>query len=270
MTDAPTLNSTVEWPSLSRFRLSTPRRRRGATLPSHPTPCRRYLRWSTREGVTLTTLLKFCAVLEWTTDPILTTNDVMMNKEQEHVQCLRQYISKLADLSCYYPVVEQRLSRSPHLSSPSSWPSLTTAPHSRSQQDRSSHPYLDRSGSRSASASFPLRDLNRGGPSSTYDDNSTCEPSPVSPATPHDRPGLVPLSILKEQSRMAVHTQSPSFPGAPLSFSRDWPSDQRGASRKPEIVHEPRVTDARLSACRHSCEDDDSDDDSTSHPLRPW
>ena len=68
---------------------------------------------------------------------------------------------------------------------------------------------------------------------------------------------------------MAVHTSS-SFPGAPLSFSRDWPSDQHGASRKPEIVHEPRVTDARLSACRHSCEDDDSDKDSTTHPLRPW
>lgn len=158
--------------------------------------------------------------------------------------------------------------KSSHPSSSASWPSLPAAPLSRSHHDRPSHLHSDRSGSRTASSLFPLRDLNHDAPSSSYDDNSTCDPSPVSPATPHDRPGLVPLSILKEQSRMAVHTSS-SFPGAPLSFSRDWPSDQRGASRKPEIVHEPRMTDARLSACRHSCEDDDSDKDST-HPLRPW
>jgi hypothetical protein len=68
---------------------------------------------------------------------------------------------------------------------------------------------------------------------------------------------------------MAVHTSSP-FAGAPLSSSRDWPSDPRGASRKPEIVHETRMTDARLSACRHSCEDGDSDKDSPTHPERPW
>lgn len=103
------------------------------------------------------------------------------------------------------------------------------------------------------------------------DGDSTCDPSPVSPETPHDRPGLVPLSILKERGTIRSPT---SFPGAaPLSLGRDWASDHRtGGIRKTETVNEalPRSTDARLSACRHSVEEDESDDESTGHPLRPW
>lgn len=154
----------------------------------------------------------------------------------------------------------------PHASA--SWSSLPGPPDSRSYQETPFHTYSDRSGSRSASTSFfPQRGLNLAVPSSTYD-SSTCETSPVSPETPHDRPGLVPLSILKEQSRVAQ--TSSSFPGAPLSFSRDWPTDYRGVSRRSENISEPRGMDARLSACRHSCEDDDSDSDSHRHPMRPW
>lgn len=151
-----------------------------------------------------------------------------------------------------------------------SWPPPPIAPLSRSHQERPSHLYSDRTESRSTSSSFfPQRDLDhRATPSSSFDENSTCDPSPVSPATPHDRPGLVPLSILKEQSRMAAPGPS-AFPSAPLSFSRDWPSDHRGGSRKSDITNEARLTDARLSACRHSCEED-SDSDSTTHPVRPW
>jgi hypothetical protein len=150
--------------------------------------------------------------------------------------------------------------KSPHSSS-ASWSV------SRSHQDHPSLAY-SHSASRSASTSFPQRGLNLTVPPSSYDDDSTCDPSPVSPETPHDRPGLVPLSILKEQSRVAQ--TSAFFSGAPLSFSRDWPTDHRGIIRKPENANEPRGTDARLSACRHSCEDDDSDNDSHRHPVRPW
>lgn len=160
-----------------------------------------------------------------------------------------------------------------------SWPS--TAALSRSHQDRPPFHHSDRTErERSANASslFPHRDgkLNLAVPSSREDydrddGDSTCDPSPVSPETPHDRPGLVPLSILKERGA----GRSPaSFPGAaPLSLGRDWSSDHRaGGIRKADAVGEalPRSTDARLSACRHSCEEDESDDESSGHPLRPW
>lgn len=148
-----------------------------------------------------------------------------------------------------------------------SWPGPPSAQLSRSHHDRPSPLYTDRVGSKYGSTSFPQRDFDHATHSS-YEDNSTCDPSPVSPTTPHDRPGLVPLSVLKEQSRLAGPPPS-SFPSA-LSYSRDWTSDTRDADRKSDISNEARLTDARLSACRHSCGEDDSDNESTTHPVRPW
>ncbi|KAJ7765943.1 hypothetical protein DFH07DRAFT_1014563 [Mycena maculata] len=85
---------------------------------------------------------------------------------------------------------------------------------------------------------------------SSRDGDSTCDPSPVSPATPRsavlgrDQLALVPLSILKEQSRMAAPY---SFP---VTFSHnDW-LVERGLSEE---------NDSRISACRYSCMTDSSE-----------
>jgi hypothetical protein len=98
-------------------------------------------------------------------------------------------------------------------------------------------------------------------PSDTSPDGySTCDPSPISPATPRSavlgkdnhQLALVPLSVLKEQSRNAVPY---SFP---VAFSHnDWLGD-RGL----------RVDESRISACRYSCLDDSAD--GVPVPLSSW
>ncbi|KAJ7680048.1 hypothetical protein B0H17DRAFT_1206193 [Mycena rosella] len=91
----------------------------------------------------------------------------------------------------------------------------------------------------------------------SHDGTSTCDPSPVSPATPrsavlgkdHQR-ALVPLAVLKEQSRMAAPY---SFP---VAFSHnDWLSDRTDS-------------DSRTSACRYSCVDPSSG--GVPVPLTSW
>ncbi|KAK7017337.1 transcriptional repressor XBP1 [Favolaschia claudopus] len=80
------------------------------------------------------------------------------------------------------------------------------------------------------------------------DSDSTCDPSPISPATPRsavlgskDQLALVPLSVLKEQqSRTAAY----SFP---VTFHNDWMSDSRDSPRS------DTDQDPRISACRYSC-----------------
>ncbi|KAF7375641.1 Transcriptional repressor XBP1 [Mycena sanguinolenta] len=80
------------------------------------------------------------------------------------------------------------------------------------------------------------------------DGNSTCEPSPISPATPHsavlgkEQLVLVPLSVLKEKSRTAAPYS------LPVAFHNDWLTD----GVRPD-------NDSRISACRYSCRDDSSD-----------
>ncbi|KAJ6468671.1 hypothetical protein C8R47DRAFT_1302439 [Mycena vitilis] len=84
----------------------------------------------------------------------------------------------------------------------------------------------------------------------TSSSGDSSNPSPVSPATPRSAVSgknplaLVPLSVLKEQSRqMAVPY---SFP---VAFHNDWLTDR-------DSVDAPR---AGISACRYSCIDDASD-----------
>ncbi|KAJ6543567.1 hypothetical protein DFH09DRAFT_1390749 [Mycena vulgaris] len=85
--------------------------------------------------------------------------------------------------------------------------------------------------------------------------DSTCDPSPISPVTPRsavlgkDELALVPLSVLKEKSRMAAPY---SFP---VAFSHnDWLAD--GGH------------DARISACRYSCIDESAE--AVPVPLASW
>ncbi|KAF8177125.1 hypothetical protein K438DRAFT_64027 [Mycena galopus ATCC 62051] len=84
---------------------------------------------------------------------------------------------------------------------------------------------------------------------SSRDGDSTCDPSPISPATPRsavlgkDQLALVPLSVLKEQKS---RTAAPySFP---VAFHNDWHTD----GVRPDH-------DARILACRYSCREDCSD-----------
>ncbi|KAJ7318808.1 hypothetical protein DFH08DRAFT_926744 [Mycena albidolilacea] len=92
-------------------------------------------------------------------------------------------------------------------------------------------------------------------PDISRDGDSTCDPSPISPATPRsavlgkDQLSLVPLSVLKQQSRTAAPY---SFP---VVFHNDWLTDDA----RP---------DSRISACRYSCMEDASD--STPLPLTSW
>lgn len=85
------------------------------------------------------------------------------------------------------------------------------------------------------------------------DSDSTCDPSPISPATPRSAVSggglsLVPLAVLKEQSRTAVPY---SFP---VAFSHN---DWLGASK-----------DSHISACRYSCRDESSE--GVPIPLASW
>ncbi|KAJ6578117.1 hypothetical protein B0H19DRAFT_575954 [Mycena capillaripes] len=100
-------------------------------------------------------------------------------------------------------------------------------------------------------------DLSRDG-----DSTSTCDPSPVSPATPRSAVlstsknplALVPLSVLKEQSRMAAPY---SFP---VAFHNDWLTDRT-----------ENGNDSRISACRYSCmEGSSSSDGGVPVPLASW
>ncbi|KAJ7503248.1 hypothetical protein B0H11DRAFT_577527 [Mycena galericulata] len=94
------------------------------------------------------------------------------------------------------------------------------------------------------------------------DGYSTCDPSPVSPATPRsavmsgkDQLSLVPLSVLKEQSRK---TAPYSFP---IAFSHnDWLTE-RGLGGDAD-------NDSRLSACGYSCKVESPD--SAPVPLKSW
>jgi len=92
-------------------------------------------------------------------------------------------------------------------------------------------------------------------PDSSHDGYSTCDPSPISPATPRsavlgkDQLALVPLSVLKEQSRTAAPY---SFP---VAFHNDW------LTERPD-------NDSRISACRYSCKEDSSD--GVPIPLTSW
>ena len=236
---------------------------------SHLIHYRRFRLSSIREVQDRVTLPKFFVASKWMMNQILKMKDGTM-KPLEVVLILPRRTSEF-QLFLIRGIFSHGLARS-------SWPS--TAALSRTHQDRLFHhsDRMDRGRSVNTSL-FPHQDgkLNLAVPSSREDydrddEDSTCDPSPVSPETPHDRPGLVPLSILKE--RGAGRSPS-SFPGAaPLSLGRDWTSDHRtgGIRKGAETVNEalPRSTDARLSACRHSCEGDGSDDEPGGHPLRPW
>lgn len=137
----------------------------------------------------------------------------------------------------------------------------------RSTHPSQSHYEQQRSRSPSEYSEYPPShhsDLSLSVPSeASHDGNSTCDPSPVSPATPRstlstkDSPlNLVPLSTLKGQSRLTPGPASYAFHGTPLVFN--------GANRSRD-----RDSDTRRSA-RRSFSDADSDADSSPRPLRPW
>lgn len=110
-------------------------------------------------------------------------------------------------------------------------------------------------------------------PSSHRDGTSTCDPSPVSPATPqsidappsgHGRTGMVPSFYPLDKGRTIAHSPY-SYPVI-RHVSHEWSTDY---PRTPQSLL--RGTDSRLSACRHSCSDgEESDNDVVMRPVRPW
>jgi len=101
----------------------------------------------------------------------------------------------------------------------------------------------------------------------SHDGYSTCDPSPVSPATPwsaasptQSHVGLVPLSILKQEGRISDSYYNSSS----LPFNPDWVMSTDHEGSRSGV----RIQGAVVSACRHSCESDSSD--GASVPLRTW
>jgi len=241
-----------------------------AISTSHLTHYPLYLRWKTCGAFTLRIQPPSSDGCNQTTT--LTQNQIVQRKNnsgKEGVRCLPRHIS---EHTTHWPLdlskpLRDRIPSNNILTWPQPQPS-GTAPVPRSFHEQPSH-RVPRHSENDGFHSFHNSQLSLSVPSDpSHDGNSTCDPSPVSPATPRSATsaggshlGLIPLSVLKEPGRMAVPSGY-TLPRVPLSFNNEWTSTY-GAGQG-EVLD----SDRGLSACRRSC-DEDSDNDST-HLLRPW
>jgi hypothetical protein len=106
------------------------------------------------------------------------------------------------------------------------------------------------------------------------DGNSTCDPSPISPATPRSAVSSTNDSHHFSRVPLALNKHGQTTPQGYASVSHEWPKGrgdmyvQQQQQQRHEGVFRGRETRLSASGCRNSY-GEDSDNDSM-HPVRPW
>ena len=190
-----------------------------------------------------------------------------------------------SQMFCYIRVLSDRNNRVPSGASqdPSRRPQSGTAYYSRSLHEQTDRPYLRHPGEafttppRSRVSHLSLSVASGSSP----DGNSTSDPSPVSPATP--RSAVISSAPIDHRFGPAYRLTQKDCQEQDRDYHhhhhhhgrRDTASpytlhggDERGIGHAGDSVL--RGSDARLSACRHSCEDDSDGDPRHRHDGKFW